>query len=75
MCKHTSVICRDTVLAAVTQSVETIQGLDFKCRDRPCNPEKAKPLDIITSKSNIVFHGLEEGRCPKDSGEGGRAVG
>lgn len=39
--------------------------------------EEAKPSDTVTSESNIILHGLEEeqGRCPKDSGEGGGAAG
>lgn len=75
LCKHTSVSCRDSLLAAVTQPVEITQTPRFSCQDT--HQEKAKPSDIAASKRNIVLHGLEEeeGRCPKGSGKGGGAAG
>lgn len=44
LCKHTSVSCRDTAVAAISQAVETIQGLGFKCQGCSCDPGESEAL-------------------------------
>lgn len=44
MCKHAPVGGRDTVLAAITPGVETVQGLGFKCQEHRGDPGESKAL-------------------------------
>lgn len=44
LCKHTPVGGRDTVLAAITPGVETVQGLGFKCQEHRGDPGESEAL-------------------------------